>query len=209
MNKQEDYIRDIAEMRSLMERSSKFLSLSGLAGILAGFYALAGVAIAYTVFDFPQILMANNSLSNNNSALTPLRSVFLLAILVLFLAIGTAVFLSYRKAGKRQETFWNPTAKRLLINMSVPLATGGLLILILIAKGLVLLVAPFTLVFYGLSLYNAGKFTYGEIKSLGLIDIALGLFSALFPGYELICWALGFGVAHIVYGMYMHYRYER
>jgi hypothetical protein len=208
MKEQQEYIRDIAEMRSMMERSSKFLSLSGLAGIMAGVYALSGAYIAYKVFNFNPGGIVYNS-SQSESVTTGLPQVIFLAITVLLLAVGTAILLSYKKANKRGEKFWNPTARRLLINMAVPLIAGGLLILILILKGLIGLVAPFTLLFYGLALYSASKFTYEEVKSLGLIQIGLGLAGSYFVEYGLLFWAIGFGVFHIAYGIYMHYRYER
>jgi hypothetical protein len=208
MKEEQDYIQDIAEMRSMMERSSKFLSLSGLAGVMAGIYALAG---AYTVYQF----LGFNPGQIGDSTIQPgslsadLLMVIFLALIILILAIGTAIFLSWKKAHKRDEKFWDPTAKRLLINMGVPLMAGGLLILILIAKGLIGFIAPFSLLFYGLALYNAGKFTYDEVKSLGLIEIGLGLIGSWFIEYGLLCWAVGFGVVHIIYGIYIHYRYER
>jgi len=200
MKEEQDYIRDIAEMRSLMERSSKFLSLSGLAGIMSGIYGLGGAFIVYNVFEFNP---------DQADLSTDLVEVILTAFIVLVLAIGTAIILSYKKAYKRQEKFWDPTARRVLINMGVPLVTGGLLIIILISKGLIGLAAPFTLIFYGLALYNAGKFTYEEMKSLGLIQIALGLISAYLVEYSLLFWAIGFGIVHIIYGIYIHYRHER
>ncbi len=200
MKEEQDYIRDIAEMRSMMERSSKFLSLSGLAGIMAGIYALAGAFIVYKVFDF------NPDQADLSAGLV---EVILTAFIVLVLAIGTAIILSYRNANKRREKFWDPTARRVLINLGVPLLSGGLLIIILISKGMIGLAAPFTLIFYGLALFNAGKFTYEEMKSLGLIQIALGLISSYFVEYSLIFWAIGFGVFHIIYGIYIHYRHER
>lgn len=204
MNEEQDYIRDIAQIRTIMERSSKFLSLAGWAGIMAGIYALAGAYIAYAVFAFnPDRLIYTPAES------TGVWKVIGLAILILLLAVGTAIFLSYNKAVKRGEKIWNAIVKRLVINMAVPLIVGGLLILILIAKGLIGFIAPFTLLFYGLALFNAGRFTYEVIKSLGLIQVGLGLLSACCVEYGLVCWALGFGVIHILYGIYMHYRYER
>ncbi|HZG26561.1 MAG TPA: hypothetical protein VEZ17_18365 [Chitinophagaceae bacterium] len=207
MKEEQDYIRDIAEMRSMMERSSKFLSLSGLAGIMAGIYALVGAYIARNIFYFNP---GDTSYTNTSGDLSSgLLRVILLAIIILALAIGTAIFLSSKKANKRGEKLWNPTAKRLLINMAVPLIAGGLLILILISRGLFVFIAPFTLLFYGLALYNASKFTYEIVRSVGLIEIGLGLVGAYFVEYGLFFWALGFGVVHIIYGIYMHYRYER
>lgn len=208
MKAEQDYIRDIAEMRSMMERSSKFLSLSGWAGIMAGIYALSGAFIAYRILYFNPDEIVYDTIRNGELSFSLLK-VMLLAITILVLALGTAIFLSIKKAGKRGEKLWNPVTKRLLINMAVPLVAGGILILILVSKGLIGLIAPFTLLFYGLALYNASKFTYEDIRVLGLVEIALGLVSTIFIGYGLIFWALGFGVAHIIYGIYMHYRYER
>jgi len=208
MKGEQDYIRDITEMRSMMERSSKFLSLSGWAGILAGVYALTGAYIAYDILNFnPAQLIYADGIPGNLT--TALPKVIFLASIVLVLAVATAVFLSYKKAKKRREKIWNPTARRVLINMAVPLIAGGLLVLILISEGFIGLVAPLTLLFYGLALFNTGKFTYEEVKSLGLIDAGLGLVGCYRPEFGLMLWALGFGIVHIIYGVYIHYRYER
>lgn len=208
MKEEQDYIRDIADIRSMMERSSKFLSLSGWAGIMAGIYALAGAFIAWKFLDFNPDGLVYSTIEPGNFP-SGLLNVIMLAVMILGLAIGTAIFLSYKKATKRGEKLWNPTSKLLLINMAIPLIAGGLLILILISKGLIGLIAPCTLVFYGLALYNAGKFTFEVVKVLGLIQIALGLVGAYFTGYGLLFWAIGFGVAHIIYGIYIHYTYEK
>lgn len=208
MEKGKDYIRDIVEIRSMMERTSKFLSLSGWAGVMAGIYALAGAYLAYKLFYFNPDEVIYTSAGSGNWSVTMLKLI-VLALIILVLAIGTAVFLSYKKAGKRGEKLWNAASRRLLINMAVPLLAGGLLILVLISKGLIGLIAPFTLLFYGLALYNAGKSTYGELRVLGLIEIGLGLISAYFVGYGLLFWAIGFGLLHIIYGIYIHYKYER
>ncbi|MEX0662967.1 MAG: hypothetical protein WEA58_02055 [Balneolaceae bacterium] len=204
MKEEQDYIQDITEIRSMMERSSKFLSLSGWAGVMAGIYALTGAYLAYVLFQFnpDEILYASSGSSD-------LQSVILLATLILILAIGTAFFLSSKKANKRGEKVWNATSRRLLISMSVPLITGGIFILVLLSKGLIGLIAPLTLLFYGLALYNAGKFTIDEVKYLGLTQIGLGLISSYYIEYGLLFWAIGFGVVHIGYGIFIHFKYER
>ncbi len=208
MKKEQDYIQDLAEIRSMMERSTKFLSLSGLAGVMAGVYALAGAGIAYYFFHFNPDHVVNNRIQ---SILFPsdLPKVVFLAIIVLILAVGTAVFLSFKKANKKEEKVWNSTSRRLLINMAVPLVTGGILILILLSKQVIGLIAPLTLVFYGIALYNASKFTYDDVKFLGLIQIGLGLVSTYYIEYSLLIWAIGFGFVHIIYGIYLYFRYEQ
>ena len=114
-----------------------------------------------------------------------------------------------RQAAKRREKFLSPSAIRLVKNMAIPLIAGALLVIILIVKGMLGLIAPFTLIFYGLALYNAGNITYKEVKSLGLIDIGLGLIGSYYWEYGFLLWILGFGIVHIIYGIYIHYRYER
>lgn len=208
MKEKRDYSRDIAEIRSMMERSSKFLSLSGWAGIMAGIYALAGAWIAFSVYQFnPDNIVFSTTTSGGTFPYLP--EVITTAVITLILAVGTAVFLSYRKGNKRGEKVWNATSRRLLGSMIVPLLTGGILILILISKGLIGLIAPLTLLFYGLALFGAGKYTYNDVKYLGVIQIGLGLLSTWFIQYSIFLWAIGFGLVHIVYGIYMHFRYER
>ncbi|MFP8488839.1 hypothetical protein ACKGJO_07030 [Gracilimonas sp. Q87] len=201
MKEQQDYIQDIAEIRSMMERSSKFLSLSGWAGILAGFYALIGAWIAYSILDFhPDEIFYSYP---------DLTGVILIAIGVLTLALVSAILDSKRKAQKRNEKVWNATSRRMLTNMSIPLFTGGFLIVILISKGLIGLIAPLTLVFYGLALFNAGFYTIKEVRIMGFVQMVLGLLNMAFISYGLLFWAIGFGLVHILYGMYMHFKYER
>lgn len=208
MKDKQDYIQDIAEIRSMMERSTKFLSLSGWAGVMAGFYALAGAWVAYRFFDFNPDKIVYSPV-HSGSLYSSLPNLIILALAVLILAIGTAIFLSRRKADKKGEQVWNATSRRLLAHMAIPLAAGGILILILLSKGLIGLIAPLTLLFYGLAIYNSSKFTFDEMKFLGLIQIGLGLAGAWFIEYSLLFWAVGFGLVHIVYGMYMHFSYER
>jgi hypothetical protein len=201
MNESRDYKRDLEEIRSMMERSSKFLSLSGLAGILAGTYALVGTFVAHALFKFRPM--------DINYREASLANILILAGTILVLSIGTAVWLSYRQSVRRGESFWNPATKRLAWHMGFPLTTGGILILFLIVQGLNGLLAPMTLVFYGLALYNAGHDSYREVKSLGLIQTLLGLVSIMLIPYQLLFWAAGFGILHIVYGIYIHLKYER
>jgi len=201
MKEEQDYIQDIAEIRSMMERSSKFLSLSGWAGILAGIYALIGAWIAYSLFEFhpDEILYTYTDLMN----------VILTAGGVLALALISSLLYFRRKARKNEKKAWNATSRRLLASMAVPLFAGGLLIVILISKGLIGLVAPLTLLFYGLALYNAGSFTIREVRLMGFVQMILGLLNVVFIGYGLLFWAIGFGAVHIIYGIYMHFRFER
>ncbi len=201
MKEEQDYIDDIRQMRTIMERSSKFMSLSGLASLIAGLFALSGAYIAWAVFNYKTAALQSDPQEQ--------YSAYGVAMVVLILSVTTALLLSQKKARKRGERIWNATTRRLLISTSVPLVTGGLLILIFISKSLTGLVIPCTLIFYGLALYNVSRLTYEEVRSMGIILIILGLLSAYFIEIGLVLWALGFGVVHIVYGIYLHFKYER
>lgn len=208
MKSEQEYIRDLTEIRSMMERSTKFLSLSGWSGILAGVYALAGAYIAYE-FYYSSVAAVSYSETGEAAPAGDLTGLFLLALAVLVLAVGTAIFLSWRKAGRTGEKLWNSAARRLTFNMAIPLVTGGLFVLILFSKGILELIAPATLIFYGLALLNASKFTYEELRSLGITQVVLGLLASYFTGYGLLFWAIGFGLMHIIYGILMHLKYEK
>mgnify|MGYP001764743295 FL=1 len=208
MKEEKDYIKDISEIRSMMERSSRFLSLSGLSGVMAGIYALAGALVAYLVFGFNPDSISYTMTSGAESP-ADISNVIFVAVVILALALGTVVYLSRRNAGKRGEKIWSTTTRRLLANMMVPLSAGGILIVILIANNLAGLAAPVSMIFYGLALFTASKMTSEEVKLMGVIQIVLGLAAASYIQYSLIIWALGFGVVNIVYGIFMHYKYER
>lgn len=208
MKEQKDYTQDLAEIRSMMERSSKFLSLSGWSGIMAGVYALAGAYIAYAYFHFtPDEITYNPAYSGSESSNLP--NVIALAVGILVLAVGTATFLSYKNAVAKGEKVWNAASRQLLVNMAVPLSAGGIVLLIFISQGLIGLLAPFSLLFYGIALFSAGKFTYEALKFLGMILIGLGLISMYVIEYSILLWGVGFGIVHIAYGIYLHFKYER
>ncbi|MCX2839591.1 hypothetical protein OQ279_15700 [Salinimicrobium sp. MT39] len=200
---EEDYMQDLREIRSIMERSTKFLSLSGVSGVLAGVYALAGVYSVHGIFD------QQESLLYKTASKEQVLSLLLTGTLVLLLAITTAVFFSVGKGRERGERVWNAAAKSMLKSMAVPLVTGGLISLIFLAKGLLAFLAPVTLIFYGLALYNAGNYTFSDVKYFGIAQLVLGLLAIYFTQYSLMFWAVGFGILHIIYGIYVNYKYER
>jgi hypothetical protein len=203
----EKYLNDISEIKNLMDRSSRFISLSGLSGILAGIYCSIGALLAYKIIYFDSATLGNYSdLIINETALIQL---ILIAATVITLSLATAIVLSIRKAKKSSDQIWNTSTKRLVVNFMIPLLTGGFFILFLIEKEILELVAPLTLIFYGLACVNASKYTLGDIRYLGITMILLGLLSTWFLGYGLLFWALGFGLCHILYGSMMYYKYDR
>jgi hypothetical protein len=207
MKEVQDYEKDLASIRSMMERSGKFLSLSGMSGVMAGIYALIGATIAYYVAHYPASPFEYRVLSVQDVSV--LTKLIIIASVVLVASIGTGLRLSARKAKRKNENLWNKTSKVMIINLGIPLITGGLFVLILLKTGHFGVAAPACLLFYGLALINASANLYQEIRYLGISEIILGLISALLPGYGLLFWAIGFGVLHVIYGTLMYYRYDQ
>lgn len=201
---QEKYIQDIKEIREMMDRSGRFISLSGISGVVAGIIAMASAFIAYhyiyldsDYYSFKVVYLSSETIWD----------IFLLALATLILSIGAVIILTHRTSQKKAQKLWNKHAKLLLVNLAIPLVTGGLVSLMFILNGYMGVVAPLTLIFYGLALVNASKYTLHDIHGLGIVQIILGLIGLYFIGYGLILWAAGFGILHIIYGIRMHLKY--
>ena len=208
------YLEDIVSIKSMMSKSSRFMSLSGLSGILAGIYALIGALVAHNILTTEQLTSGGAryasvvGLMNAYLAHPSGAKLFLVACIVLIAAVITGIILTARKAKKHEEKIWDHSSKRLLIHFAIPLFTGGAFCVVLLQYGLIGLVAPCTLIFYGLALINASKFTLGDIKYLGLANVIIGLVSTQYIGYGLYFWSLGFGVFHIIYGTKMYLKHD-
>lgn len=222
------YLEDIASIKTMMSKSSRFMSLSGLSGILAGLYALIGAFIAYRLLAFNAVPAYILEKSRDKTTVNlqyglenPLNifsyaysntlagQLIITGLIVLIMALVTGGLLTLKKARKNNERLWDSSSKRLLINFAVPLITGGIFSIVLIQYGIVGLIAPATLIFYGLALINASKYTLGDIKYLGLANVIIGLVATQFIGYGLYFWALGFGIFHIIYGTIMYRKYDK
>ena len=202
---------DLQTIREIMERSSKFLSLSGLSGIFAGVCAFIGAVIAwFFILDSGQVQYDEYMRIPGGWSTSGIRFYLaLIAMLVLGFAVLGAIYFSQRKARKAGQRFWTNITQRLLVHLMIPLVSGGIFTLILVFRNNLELVSSVMLIFYGLSLVNAGKFTFSEIHYLGLTEIVLGILAGVFINYGLLFWTIGFGLMHIVYGTVMFYRHER
>jgi len=206
-------LETLQDIRNLMERSSRFLSLSGLSGIVIGLMALAVAATSvgyvqahrYSVTSY--YLLAFKPNGDTNSAFLYFHEALAAVLVVASLAVSLVY--SRRMARKQGIPTWDRTARRMVVNMSIPLVAGGLFILALLQRLEISLIAPAMLIFYGLALIHASKYTFDDIRTLGLLQVLAGLVGAFVPAWGLICWAMGFGVLHIVYGLVMHFKYSQ
>jgi hypothetical protein len=210
MNQPDQHLEDIQVIRKLMEESSRFLSLSGLSGIIAGLLGIAGAVAAQLIITriaapadwYMQPLAAGPE------GLFSFLPLFIEMGVVLVLAFSGAVIFSSRKARKSGQKAWTPVTRRMLASLLIPLGTGGLFILLTAGTVPASVSAASTLIFYGLAVVSAGKFTFGEIHWLGVLEVVTGLVCLVLPQYTIIIWAMGFGVIHIAYGLFMHLRYK-
>lgn len=214
-----DTLQDIKQM---MERSSRFISLSGLSGVAAGCCALVGAWLAYDVIhrnpsafssarnSYNEYLDLDSS-GNNMISLSEFMGskLFLIAVFTFIAAFVFAFMFTYLRSRKNNIPIWGHTAKRLLINVSLPMAIGGIYLWKMIQAGIFGLIAPGCLIFYGLALINASKYTLREIRYLGIGQVLLGIINLWYIGYGLYFWAAGFGLLHIIYGTVMWWRYEK
>ncbi|MFT6746388.1 MAG: uncharacterized membrane protein YgdD (TMEM256/DUF423 family) [Glaciecola sp.] len=222
MTETSEHLDNLKEIKSMMEKSSRFVSLSGLSGISAGICALVGAGVAHMkIKEFysswsSRVQQYSNIEQDFNPGLIKLNTsgdltieLVTIAVVTLIAAVILSTFFTMRRAKQKGQTLWNNTSRRLVLNVGLPLVAGGLFCLILLKHNLFGLLAPTTLIFFGMAMINGSKFTLPEIKYVGVINIMLGLLNGLFIGYGLVFWALGFGVVNIAYGIYMYLKYER
>jgi predicted lysophospholipase L1 biosynthesis ABC-type transport system permease subunit len=210
MNDKSNYSEDLKVIKKMMEESSRFLSLSGLSGLFAGGTALAGGIAAHFIILRSKTSIIDEFIINLSVQDSGKMRNLLIAdgLIVLILALAGAFYFSIKKLRKKGLKIWTPLSKRLLINLFVPLLTGGFFVLMLYMADQWLLIVPAMLIFYGLSLVNAGKFTYSEVYYLGIAEIITGMLAAIFQGSPLFFWIFGFGLLHIGYGILMYRKYE-
>lgn len=222
MTEQNQSLAALQDIKNMMERSSRFISLSGLSGITAGICALVGAWFAGDIIygrpdtsgsarymrghDIASLAQPEAHLSLMDYLGDPLLRIGIFTFIAAFILAFTFTYLRSKKTG---VPMWGKASKRLFINVSIPLVVGGVYILKLMSIAAFGLIAPGCLIFYGLALVNASKYTLGEVRYLGYCQLALGLINILYVGYGLYFWALGFGVLHIIYGIAMWWRYER
>jgi hypothetical protein len=208
MEKNQEHLKNLSEIRALMERSSSFISLSGLSGVSAGIVGLiAAVFLHFRLHDF--MVYRNDMIITAAKREELILFTFMVMAGALVAALALAILFTSLKAKKRGLPVWDGSAKRLVGSLMLPLVIGGLFCLILIYQLYDWLVLPSMLVFYGLALINASKYTLHEIRWLGLSQVILGLTAMFFLQESVIFWGIGFGLMNIIYGMVMYFKYER
>ena len=206
MNAKNESLQQLQHIKKMMERSTKFSSLSGFSGMAAGICALAG--IWFVVREIAEWKYSHTG--NSGASRDELAAQLLLTAVATFLAAAISSFLFiYRRCKKLGIPVFGMSARRVIINMAIPLLAGSLFIFRLATSGAYELIPPACLIFYGLSLINASKYTLNEVRYLGFTELLIGIINLWILGYGLIFWGIGFGLIHIVYGVIIWWKYER
>lgn len=214
MDSQHQPLEALQDIKRLMERSSRFISLSGWSGVAAGICALGGAWAAYLRIqayrtNLPELLRSYPDYNSAPPSVTLLTDLVMIGAITFMAALIFAFLFTFLKSRRSGVPIWDRTVQRLIWNTILPMAVGGLVILRAMQWGYFELVAPGCLIFYGLALVNASKYTLGEIRYLGYGQLVLGIINLWTTHNGLYFWAAGFGVLHIVYGMIMWWKYER
>lgn len=196
---------DLKHIRTMMEQSSRFISLSGLAGVFAGNFGLIAAYIAYNILGVYHVEKYDVPSPDDEDLFMKL---LWLGAITLFLSLASGIGITLWKSKNKQLPIWTQATKKLLITLFVPLLAGGLVCLAFLYHNDLYYIAPATLVFYGIALINSSKFTFGDVYYLGICEIILGIIAFYFLGYGLLFWTIGFGFLHIIYGVIMWIKYK-
>ena len=93
--------------------------------------------------------------------------------------------------------------RRTIFNFSVPLLAGGILCLALVLTGYYGLTSSVMLIFYGLALINCHHSSLPMLGTLGYLELLLGLIDCFVATHALLLWAIGFGLLHLAFGIYL------
>jgi uncharacterized membrane protein YidH (DUF202 family) len=197
----EESLQAIHDIRGMMERSARFLSLSGWSGIWAGGTALVGAAIGHEWL-LPVLREQNDSFGAYTKPL-------IVAILIFIVAFAGAYYFTWRKMRREGTSLWHPASKQLILAVALPMVVGGVFVLAFMYNGHPVYIASACLAFYGLALVNGSKHTVTDIRYLGYLEILLGCICLLIPGLGFWFWVIGFGILHILYGIIMWNKYDK
>ncbi len=217
MNEQQQTLDTLKDIRKIMDSSSRFISLSGWSGVAAGTCALVGAWVAnQTIADSPLRGLTRSDYYRRGIAIDEMGytdtlggKLFLIAAFTFTAAFLSAFFFTWLRSRKTQTPLFGLASRRLTMAVGIPMIAGGLYLFSLIKAGAVGYIAPGCLIFYGLALINASRYTLSEIRYLGYCQLILGFINLQMLGFGILFWTFGFGVLHIVYGIYMWYKYER
>ncbi len=200
-----DAINTLREIKDIMQKSSRFENISGFSIIIIGIYASIVSLGAWLLLGKHEPYSWLPTWSTDFALNTPGRTwtAILCALVLLVVSFGTVCLMSYFKTKRVNHRFvFDHTVRRSLWAFFVPAATGGLLCLAMLQQGHYGITSSFMLVFYGLALINCAHHTTSRLALLGYVELLLGIVDCFVVSHGILFWFLGFGLWHIIFGIF-------
>jgi hypothetical protein len=181
-------IENLTFIRSTMERATAFTAVPGWGGVAMGVTALIAAVVA-----------ARQETADGWLVVWLVEAV---------VAMGIESFAIARKARALGGAILARPAKRFLLSFTPPIAAGAILTLALYQAELYRALPGLWLLLYGTGVVTGGAFSVRAVPVMGLCFMVLGMAAALGPaswGDPLM--ALGFGVLHIGFGVFIARRH--
>ena len=131
MNNGKEPVQALEEIKQMMDRGSRFVSLSGWSGIAAGICALIAAWVADKKLDqygINKIDYSKSGYTNNGDFLQFQRDLVILAVITFIAAFSLAFLFTWLRSRKTGVPVWGFTARKVIINVAVPMIVGALFI---------------------------------------------------------------------------------
>ena len=184
-------------IRRTLDAAGRLSTVSGTGIFFIGVLALAAVLVNVRFTGTPW-----------DSALHPYASLAVWGVLLVFSAAITA-FCMARKSSRTGVAFWSPVLRKALWPLSAPMALGAILSAAMLRAEHLEFLPVIWLGCYGAALTAAGVMSESPVRWMGISFMGLAI-SAVFLPYSagLALLAAGFGLLHIIFGAYIHWRLD-
>jgi len=179
---------DLRFIRDTMERTAAFTAVSGWGQVFLGLTALAAAWLAaqqISNFAWLRVWLAEG-----------------------LLAVAVGLLSCTWKANRRGLPLFSGPARKVALGLAPPLVAGAFLTFLLFRAGLQSALPATWLLLYGAGIMAGGSFSVPAIPVMGLCFMLLGGLAVLGPA-SLGNWflAAGFGLIHIVFGLFIARRH--
>ena len=172
----------LAYIRQTMESASSFTALSGWGLVAVGVVGLAAAGVAW------------------RSGVPERLSAWLPAAVLGVLCSGIA---NAAKARRLEMPLWTGSLRKVAWVMAPALAAGALMTWALDQAGVRYLMPGMWLALYGAGVTAGGTFSIRAVRWMGIALLLLGALAFVDPRQAIVYLALGFGVLHILFGLYV------
>ena len=184
-------------IRRTLEAAGRLSTVSGSGIFFVGIMALAAV-------------LANTRFTGTpwDAGVRPYRALAVWAVLLLFSAAVTALSMA-QKSRHTGVAFWSPVLRKALWPFSAPMALGAILSAAVFRAQNLELLPVIWLGCYGAALTAAGVMSVSPVRWMGISFLLLAASAAFLPASAgLALLAAGFGLLHIIFGAYIHWRHD-